>query len=657
MVFKNKKLNRLFLFICGALIGAVVFFAVFSFDALNPLNLDYVRGGYVERDIIQHYAGSRFYRSAPLTFPIGIAENMNSPEGASVIYSDSIPLFALLAKAVDPLIPDELQYFGIFVLLSYMLQGGSSAILLSLFIKKFWVIMAGTLPFVLSPIMMERAFRHTSLTAHFLIILAFYCYFSHYLKKNKKYDLWFVLSILTPMIHAYFLPMIYAIFLAELIDCGNIKDKIISLLNLILCLAFSVGALYVLGAFSSGSSGTSYGYGYFSMNINSIFNPSSISGIHWSLLLPMLPQGYGTYDGFNYWGLGILIAFFLISIHLLISFKKSKPLLYAKDHPGLLFVCIVLTAFAVSTTVIANNTAFVQIDLPQKIYELCSIFRSSGRMFWPVTYLVYLFCVVYLAHHFTAKNVGNLLVLLLAAIQIADISPAMAQKYSSMTRYDDQFEILTDTPFFKKNRRTYKNVNCPGNSAFRGLYVALWCSENNMSTNFPFLARYDAEKHAAEAEKTRSDLLNGIYDENTLYLFSSEDESLFHDVAYYVNSETLVCGKVGKEFYFIAPANAKFTLPESDDTLVLYDDLPFMVADYSDDIWDHGVLITKPNTITFLNNAFSKSYLDNASVLYCDGIEYAIESIYDDPGYIMVEVDVEDGHLFTGKDLSTDIRD
>ena len=256
----------------------------------------------------------------------------------------------------------------------------------------------------------------------------------------------------------------------------------------------------------------------------------------------------------------------------------------------------------------------------------------------------------------TEKNIGNFLVILLAVIQIADISPAIMQKYYSMVAYRDQFEILTDTPFFKKNRNTYNNVNCPGNSAYRGLYVALWCSENNMSTNFPFLARYDADQHAKQAEKTRASLLNGIYDEDTLYLFSSEDESLFHDVAYHVNSDKLICGKAGKEFYFIAPANDKFSLPVQDESFILYDDLPLTVADYSDDIWDHGVLLSKPNTITFLNNDFSWSFLDGASAIYCDGIRYYIERIYDDPGYIMVEVGIEDGHVLTGKSLSTDIR-
>ena len=127
MMRKDKKYSRSFLFLCGALIGAVAFFIVFTPSALDPTNLSYVRGGYVERDIIQHYAGWNFYRSAPLSFPLGISESMNAPEGASVVYSDSIPLFAILFRLLDPILPEQFQYLGLFVFTSFVLQIGRAS--------------------------------------------------------------------------------------------------------------------------------------------------------------------------------------------------------------------------------------------------------------------------------------------------------------------------------------------------------------------------------------------------------------------------------------------------------------------------------------------------------------------------------------------------
>ena len=98
MVRKGQKKKNILLFLCGALLGAVTFFVLFPLSSLDPTNLSYVRGGYVERDIIQHYAGWNFYRNEPLSFPFGISRNMSYPEGASVVYSDSIPLFVNIAE-------------------------------------------------------------------------------------------------------------------------------------------------------------------------------------------------------------------------------------------------------------------------------------------------------------------------------------------------------------------------------------------------------------------------------------------------------------------------------------------------------------------------------------------------------------------------------
>lgn len=46
----------------------------------------------------------------------------------SVLYTDSIPLFAIFFKALSPLLPETFQYFGLFGLMCYMLNGGFAGI-------------------------------------------------------------------------------------------------------------------------------------------------------------------------------------------------------------------------------------------------------------------------------------------------------------------------------------------------------------------------------------------------------------------------------------------------------------------------------------------------------------------------------------------------
>src|SRR5699024_5140995 len=137
----------------------------------------FCRGGYIEKDIQQHYAGWLFYRQSPLRFPLCIAESVNWPAGLSVAYTDSIPLFAAFFRLLSPLLPGTFQYFGWFTLLCLCLQGGFGALLLGLFSKGKVLPLVGDLVFVFSPVLWERALRHTSLAAQFLLLGALYYYF------------------------------------------------------------------------------------------------------------------------------------------------------------------------------------------------------------------------------------------------------------------------------------------------------------------------------------------------------------------------------------------------------------------------------------------------------------------------------------------------
>ena len=84
--------------------------------------------------------------------------------------------------------------------------------LISLFTNKKSSIILGSILFILSPIMIERAFRHTALASHWLIIFAIYLYFKSKKEGFSNYKWGFVLlSVLSITIHPYFFPMIFGI--------------------------------------------------------------------------------------------------------------------------------------------------------------------------------------------------------------------------------------------------------------------------------------------------------------------------------------------------------------------------------------------------------------------------------------------------------------
>ena len=97
-------------------------------------------------DLTQHYLGWVFYRKSPWHFPLGLVEGIYS-QPVSIVYTDSIPLFALLFKILSPLLPANFQYFGLFELLSYALMGGFGALFVRAFSKRSQICLLSSLFF------------------------------------------------------------------------------------------------------------------------------------------------------------------------------------------------------------------------------------------------------------------------------------------------------------------------------------------------------------------------------------------------------------------------------------------------------------------------------------------------------------------------------
>jgi hypothetical protein len=149
------------------------------------------------------------FRNSPWYFPIGLMDNIVHPFKVSIIYTDSIPLFAVIFKLLSPVLPENFQYFGLFGIICYALQGGVGAILVRKIGGTTVHAILGSVFFILSTTMMWRMYAHTSLAAHFIILLTMLVC----LKKpgaNYKTDIlaWSGLLCMAVSIHVYFVPMV-----------------------------------------------------------------------------------------------------------------------------------------------------------------------------------------------------------------------------------------------------------------------------------------------------------------------------------------------------------------------------------------------------------------------------------------------------------------
>ena len=94
----NKYIEK-YIPIFGMLLGGIVFLIIYGHKILNPTFIEWTMDG----DAAQHFLGWHFFRSEPWTFPIGVIQSYQYPQGTSLVYTDSIPLLAIPLKLLSPL--------------------------------------------------------------------------------------------------------------------------------------------------------------------------------------------------------------------------------------------------------------------------------------------------------------------------------------------------------------------------------------------------------------------------------------------------------------------------------------------------------------------------------------------------------------------------
>ncbi len=646
-----KKQQKQKYFFSGAFLGAVAFLLIYGFAPLNVTFDAWLQTGFIEKDILQHYAGWLFFRESPFAFPLGFTQSINYPTGLAISFTDSIPLFAIFFRMFENILPETFQYFGIFGFLCLILQGGAASLLLSLFEKRLAPVLCGTGLFISAPILLERMFRHTALGAHCLLIFALYLYFQNK-KEGFKFRFGYIIILaITPAIHPYFIPMVCAILFADLLEYAFATKnwvKAVAFLSVNLFAVLVTG--FCIGMFSSSaSSGSGTGYGFFNMNLNALFNPGGAAGLDWSLFLPKSEYALGTVEGFNYIGIAMLICAPVFIVYLLLHTKKDVILSYAKRYIGLIFVSLCLTVFALSTTWVFGANTLFSITLPASIQGLLNTFRSSGRMFWVVYYLIILFVCISI-FRLLKGNKAIVCMALVLCLQLIDISPYLVNASSFFVEPQKPAEYYLNDNYWHEISTHYENLYAIGDAPIEPLALAQYAGKSSMTTNHVWAARID-ETAQARIDIETQNLLGGIVQENNLYVTSNRE--LFLNVAG-ATQENAWSVQIDEVWYLIIPKKYGVPAPVASEKMLVYPNIPFKLANLTDAAWTDGVLNTDKTIVTFANNEYTQKYLKDATAIICEGIEYEIlNKDYGDAGWVMVTLNIENADVLVDKELTT----
>ncbi len=498
------------------IIGVAVFVAVVGPTPLYPTNIAWLSTG----DPATHFLGWQFFRNTEWLFPVGLNPNYGMELSSAIIYSDSIPLLAILSKLFSPVLPETFQYFGIWLLVCFILQSWFGWKLVGLASDSIVIRALGAGFFAFSPPMIWRLYGHFSLVGHFLIVAALYLVLCPTLE--RRWLKWGVLLAGTASIHGYLLAMVGLLWLADLAGRTTNGEQTVrkSLGEFFALLAVIALVCWQVGYFSIEDGGVGgWGYSYYRMNLL-----SPIDSDNWSYILKDLPGGEGDYEGFNFLGLGGIAILFLAGQALVNG--RMKIDVTARRRIFLLMALVGLTLFAISDNVGIGSQNF-QIPVNDFLFRIASLFRSSGRMFWPVFYAIIFISIFVIVRVNSKKRAIGILSVALCA-QIIDTNQAWngTRRYL-MTEPSSEWSTDFKDSFWDDAASRYTNVKwlLPAHPSPKYREISSYAVKYGLATGAVYLGRLDHSQLNLEKNKAKEALESGKYDPNTLYIL--EDKVLW----------------------------------------------------------------------------------------------------------------------------------
>lgn len=515
MKYKNEKLNHSPMLLVSGTIGIITFILIYGVTVLDITNDSWlVNSTY---DLSAHYIGWLYYRDSPWQFPIGLVDGIINEYSFSIIYMDSIPIFALVFKILSPLLPSTFQYFGLYGLITFALQSILACELIFELTTNSKASILGSIFFTLSTTLFERMFRHSALAFHPIILLAI----MYYIKKDKliyrKRDTiyWCLLLILSCSIHAYFIPMVFAFLVAFYLPEIFSKNWYKGCLKIVIPTLLTIGAMYIWGYFY-GSHNISIGeLGNYNSNINALFNDLGNSYID-SLMGQTTSDGI--WEAYAYLGAGILIMAFIVIYDII---QKRKYFQLKKCHIPTIFIIIIFGIVSIFPIIRFGQYTLLNIPLPRQITYLLGTFRANGRFMWPIVYLIMLGITVYIINNFSKKAIYILFVCLL--VQIFDLSRTYIDRHNWIGALMDTSPKLSDDVWEYLNKDIvfffYEPV---GGGPLETTYaLGKYAHDHDMVMNDFYTSRKDSLKIYKDKITEKQKIFDGDADNEKLYIFDN----------------------------------------------------------------------------------------------------------------------------------------
>lgn len=453
-------------------------------------------------DIVQYVSGFNSYFSAHWQLPLLAFDGINYPSGTLATFVDIIPIYALVLKALVPQSFAPFNPFGFWVASCFMMQGIAAWSLTKALQVKSWAFLITLTCLLLSyPALMTRM-GHISLMSHWVLLFALVLYIQGHKRKELPAIGWTVLLTSAFYINIYLFVMTSGIYAAAwLASPQKISPR--NLLRAILpCIVLGLSLFVTMLPLPPIKVTPEWGFGYYCMNLLSPFFGGG-------LIEKPYPEVPGQYEGYNYLGLGVILAAMLA----VIQRKNSVPSLLLKNK-AILVIMLCFAIYSLSNHVYWGANKITVLQYPAFMGPITSQFRASGRFFWPVGYAITLFSL-YVLYKQMPPKVFTLMLMSILALQALDLKE-IHQKLVKLQNREHQVVLQTQTWDAWLQGRTkhlyfYPKFKCFKEHSHTLLPLMKYAAERRLTLNTGYIARYTPDCNDVAEEIANAPTADAAY--------------------------------------------------------------------------------------------------------------------------------------------------
>lgn len=520
--------------LAAALFGAAFFVWVHGPSVIDPSNVDWL----MRSDWRFQFLGWQFFRQEPWSWPPGLINGYNrAPHGSAIGLTDSIPLVAFALKPLSAALPMPFQYLGAWLMICFALQGYFGALLVRVRSASAMHQVAGGALFVLLPTLLNRTV-HSALCAQWLILWAIWVYVRHRPHHDAPFDHLVGIGVIAGLVHPYLAVMVLALEGALVVRVwleagwrGAARAADGAALALV-----GVGAgWWASGLFSLPADALAReGLTTFSMNLLGPVSPNQ-----WSALLPEQRIGAGGqgFEGFQYMGAGALA---LIVVGLAVAALRTPSGSWRTMMP-LLAVSLVLAAYALSPRVTSADR--ILLDYSTAWLERASVFRVTGRFFWPAAYTMLTLALGAVVSRLRPP-MASVVLCAAVALQAIDLWPGFSSRRAiAHSPAAHRWSYPFTSPEWGAILSHYRHLalvlppQC-GTAPVTFEAAGYLASLHGLSVNTGEQSRWDDLAISDYCDEFRQRLTDGRFDDDTLYLLN---RGYLGDVQ---KGEGLACGEL-----------------------------------------------------------------------------------------------------------------